>query len=559
MDRARVNNVEEFLVREMNAKKVPGFSVAVIEQNNIVTSKGFGYADLEGKIPASAETVYRVASVSKTVIAVGLLQWMERGRFRLDDPVNRLLENVQIQTKFRKQPTVRNLFSHTSGLPVHVDPVCFSLDETISLGEMIQRSAITVMPPNQEIMYSNTAFNIIGYLVGQFAGEPYPTYMKKNLFDPLEMKTSSFEQSPEIRRSLAQPYSRNKPEDPIEKVKPWYGGSNPEKPCGSLFSSVTDLSHFLIAQINMGLYKGERIVKDSTVREMQKLQAPAGRSRSGYALSWKHTWYYGNLLLSHTGGNLGWTAHVAFYPKLKVGIIILCNLNDNSGWRPPAREALYLLTGGTFSFDPQGGRTKVTSQRRRKLVGTYAHEFQRTEIKLEENALVIERGPEKAYLERLDKARYLVHGGGSDGLELTFEFDSKGTVRQFDLDTEVFQRYAEDKRLVDTKADLRGVWRGNYVHPYGYFSMDLTIKDPNNASATDILGNVAQIADFRSDHGRISGTTKFKIPQDYVGRGAEEFDVTLNLACIERKLEGYMSLKSRIGESKARLILTRVS
>jgi CubicO group peptidase (beta-lactamase class C family) len=484
---------------------------------------------------------------------------MEKGRFRLDDPVNRLLENVKIQTKFKKQPTVRNLLSHTSGFPVHADPVCFSLNEAVSLEEMIEKSAITVMPPNQEIAYSNTAFNIIGYLVGQFADEPYPTYMKKNVFDPLDMNSSSFEQSPEIRRRMAQPYSRNKPEDPIEKVNPWYGGSNPEKPCGSLFSSVTDLSHFLIAQMNMGLYNGKRILKDSTVREMQKLQAPAGRSRSGYAISWKHTWHYGNLLLSHTGGNLGWTAHVAFYPKLKVGIIILCNLNDNSGWRPPAREALHLLTGGTISFNPQAGSTKLTSQQRRKLVGIYAREFQKAEIKLEENALVIERGSEKACLERLDKARYLVHGGGSDELELTFEFDSRGTVRQFDLDTEVFQRYVEDKRLVDTKADLRGVWRGEYVHPYGYFTMDLIIKDPVSVSATDMLGNVVQISDFKSDQGRISGTTKFKIPPDYVGWGAEEFDVTLNLACIERKLDGYMSLKSRIGESKARLILARAS
>ena len=543
----------------MNAKKVPGFSIAVVERNNIVSSKGFGYADLETKIPATTETVYRVASVSKPVIAVGLLQWMERGRFRLDDPVNKVLENVEIQTKFRRQPTVRNLLSHTSGFPVHVDPVCFSIDEAVSLEEMIQKSAIAVMPPNQEIVYSNTAFNIIGYLVGQFADEPYPAYMKKNVFEPLDMKSSSFEQSLEIRKKMAQPYSRNKPEDPIEKVRPWYGGSNPEKPCGSLFSSVTDLSHFLIAQMSKGLYNGKRILKDSTVREMQKLQAPAGRSRSGYGLSWKHAWHYGKRLLSHTGGNLGWTAHVAFYPKLKVGIIILCNLNDNSGWRPPAREALHLLTGGTFSFDPQAGRIRLTSQQGRKLAAIYAHEFQKAEIKLEKNALVIERGSDKAYLERLDKARYLVHGGGSDGLELTFEFDSRGTVRQFDLDTEVFRRYSEDKRLVDTKADLRGIWHGEYVHPYGYFTMDLTIKDLINATATDMLGNVAQIANFKSNQGRVSGTTKFKIPPDYVGWGAEEFDVTLNLACIERKLEGHMSLKSRIGESKTRLTLARAA
>lgn len=335
--------LERFLVTEMEKQKVPGFSAAVVKGGDIAWSKGFGYSNSEKKIPATPETVYRVASVSKPVVATGLLQWMERGRFRLDDFVNELMENVKIQTRFHRQPTIRNLLCHTSGLPVHVDPICFDVNQTVSLEEMIRKSAITVRPPDQEIVYSNTAFNIAGYLVGLFAGEPYPDYMRKNVLDPLGMYSSAFEQTPNIREMMAQPYSRKKTDAPIEAVRPWYAGSLPEKPCGSLFSSATDLSHFLIAQMNRGMYRNARILNESTVDEMHRLQVRAGMSRSGYALSWKRTWHYGNLILSHTGGNLGWTAHVAFYPELKIGIIILCNLNDNSGWRPPAKEALHLL------------------------------------------------------------------------------------------------------------------------------------------------------------------------------------------------------------------------
>lgn len=540
----------------METRKVPGFSTAIVEGTDVTWSRGFGYSNVEEKMHATAETVYRVASVSKPVITTGLLQWMERGKFRLDDPVNRLLRSLKIETKFKEQPTVRNLLSHTSGLPVHVDPVCFELKDAVSLEEMIGKSAITILPPNREIMYANTAFNIVGYLVGLFAGEPYPAYMKKNVFDPLEMSSSAFEQSPKIRGLMAKPYSRNKPEDPLEAVRPWYGGSNPEKPCGSLFSSVTDLGNFLIAQMNGGVYKGRRILKESTTQEMHKLQASAGVSRSGYALSWKRTWHYGKLLLSHTGGNLGWTAHVAFYPELKVGVAILCNMNDNSGWRPPAEKALHLLTGGTISFDPQSARTEVTQLK--GLTGTYSREFQKGQVKLEGNVLVLERGPEKSYLEKLDETRYLVHGGGSDGKELTFELDEKDIAKQFDLETEVFRRYSEDKRPVDRSADLTGTWHGDYVHPHGYFTMDMRVESQTNAAVADMDGKTVPIKGFKADQGKVTGTTTFKVLPNYVGWGANEFQVTLDLAAIEGRLEGYVNFKSKIGESKVQLILTKV-
>jgi len=549
--------IERFLVKEMGEKNVPGFSVAVVKSSEIAWAKGFGYSDQEEKIPATSETVYRVASVSKPVIATGLLQWYDKGRFSLDDPVNELMTSVKIQTPFKEQPTVRNLLTHTSGLPVHVDPTCFDLNQTVPLEEMIRKSAIVVRPPNQEIVYANTAFNIIGYLVGLFAGEPYPDYVRKNLFDPLEMYSSAFEQTSEIRRKMATPYTRKKANEPVQAVKPWYGGSIPEKPCGSLFSTVIDLSHFLIAQINKGVYNGRRILKESTIKEMHKLQARAGASRSGYALAWKRTWHYGNLMLSHTGGNLGWTAHAALYPELRVGIVILCNLNDNSAWRPPAEEALRILTGGGLTFDPASIRQEAIPGEWNNLVGTYTRELRDAHIKIENGNLTLERGTEKAYIERLDEPRYLVHGGASDGMELTFELDQNGVAKQFDLETEVFPRFIEDRRPIEEGADLIGMWHGRFVHSYGYFTMDLRIEGKERASTTDMVGNVVYLCDFKADRGRVTGVFASKIPPEYVGWGAEEFEARLHLAAIGGKLEGRVAFKSDIGESTVPLILSR--
>ena len=551
------NEVERFLVKKFEEKQVPGFSASVVSSRDIVWSKGFGYSNLEEGVPATIETVYRVASVSKPVIATGLLQWMDRGLFHLDDPVNSLLKDVKVQTDFEEQPTIRNLLSHTSGLPVHVDPICFDLSETISLEEMIRESAITVRPPNQEIVYSNTAFNIIGYLVGLFAGKPYPECVREGLFEPLEMYSSDFEQTSHIRGLMAQPYSRKK-DGPIEAVTPWYGGSIPEKPCGSLFSTAIDLGHFLISQMNGGIYKDRRILKEETVEEMHRLQSCAGSSRSGYALAWKRTWHHGTLMLSHTGGNLGWTAHVAFYPELKTGMVILCNLNDNSGWRPPAREALRLVVGGILSFDPETIKRRTVPGKWNSLKGIYTRRLRRVQVDVDDGNLILQRDSDKAYLEEIDEIRYLVHGGAVDGMELTFEFDERGMVKQIDLETEAYTRFIEDERAIEEDADLTGTWHGKYVHPHGYFTMDLTIYNKDRASATDMGGNTVPIIDFKAHLGRVKGSFRFKILPGYTGWGADEFETKINLSAIKGRLEGHMELESEISKSNVPLVLTKI-
>jgi CubicO group peptidase (beta-lactamase class C family) len=547
--------VERFLVEEMSRKEVPGFAAAIVKGSEVVWAKGFGYADRENRVPATPDTVFRVASVSKPVIATGLMKLIEKGLVGLDDPVNSVMEGVSIQTEFHEEPTVRNILTHTSGLPVHVDPTFFSMEETMPLAELIKQSAITVQPPNRELVYSNTAFNIVGYLVGQLSGMPYPEYVEEALFKPLEMDASAFQQSKRIRDRMAQPYARKK-NGPIEPVGPWYGGSNPEKPCGSLFTTVNDLSYFLIAHMNGGVYKGRRVLKKKTVREMHRLQASAGASRSGYGIAWKRTIHYGRPMLSHTGGNLGWTAHVCFYPDERLGIIVLCNLNDNTGWRPPAREALHIASGCTLAFDPRTTARRRTPRRWRLYEGEYAHGFMRVKVSVEDGNLVLERGGAKAVLEEQGRTRYLVHGGGADGLELTFELDESGAVKQMCVDTETYQPYVEDTRPINEKASLQGRWVGSYVHPHGYFEMTLDVER-DGASVSDMSGNMVPLTSVKAEEGRLEGEATFKALPGYVGWGASEFQVKLSLAAKGGKLEGRMDFKSETGDSAVPLTLQR--
>jgi hypothetical protein len=118
-------------------------------------------------------------------------------------------------------------------------------------------------------------------------------------------------------------------------------------------------------------------------------------------------------------------------------------------------------------------------------------------------------------------------------------------------------QYPEDKRPIDEEANLAGIWRGEYVHPHGYFTTELRIESQTSASITDMYGNIVRVMDFRVDRGKVGGNAKFKVLPDYVGWGADEFQVTLSLAAIEGRLDGYMGLRSKIGESKVRLVLAK--
>ena len=550
--------LEKFISAELESRKHTGSSVAVVLNEAIVWSKGFGYRNVEKKISAVPETVYRCASVTKPVVATGFLQLMEKGRFHLDDPVNDHLD-VKIRTGFKKEPTIRDLLTHHSGLPTRVPPIFFDRSEALTLRKYISKAARIVQPPGKSYAYCNTAFTIIGHLIELFSGTAYDLYLRENVLKPLEMNSSDFESTKAIEESLAHGYGREGgPDEPVQPVRPYVNGTVPEDPCGSLFSTVVDLSHFLTAHMNDGVYKGHRILKPETLEEMHKLQAGAGDSRSGMALSWFRNIHDGHVMLSHTGSMPGFTNHVAFYPDQKMGVCWLSNLNDGTVWRPPAPSALRIVAGGT-PFDPRA--IQSVPDEWKKLIGKYGKIGQTYSVKVKDGYLILEGANGMLFLENTDKWKYLVHGTHYEGYELTFELSETGDIKQFDLENQVVPRFVEEPVIINERANLMGSWRGEYVHPYGFFDLLLDVKSQTEAAATDMDGKNLQLEHFEAERGRVAGSYKFAPPRDYVGWGAGEFQVKLDLIAVNDKLVGTMTFASRRESSKltASLTLTRVA
>lgn len=550
LDKHAVEDIERFVSAELACRRHPGASLSVIMDGRLVWARGFGYANMEKKIPAEPKTVYRCASVTKPVITVGLLQLMEKGRFLLDDEVNAHLD-IKIKDVKGEEPTIRDLLTHKSGLPTMVPPIYLFDEKPQTMRGYLKSAARAVRPRGQSWAYCNTAYMIIGYLIELFSGVSYDKYVTENVLKPLEMHSSAFTMTPEMHENLAQGYKRDGgPEKPLIPVSPYILGTLPEDPAGSLYSTVLDLANFLIMNMSGGSFKGRRVLKEETIREMHRLQAASGDSRSGMALTWFYSIHDGHVMLNHTGGLPDYTNNVCFYPSEKVGVCWLSNLQDGSGWRPPAPTLLRIALGENPFF---GAGLQLIPSDWEKICGLYGDETHKVSLNIQNGFLTMDNN---MLLDRVDEARFVLHGSLYDGYELTLEYGDDGYVKSISFGTTHLSRYIQECLEVDKNAELKGIWIGEYYDSYGFHTLELIVEDQTHGSVRDPQGIIRSLTDFKAINGEISGSFRYELPREYARWGTKDYaDANLELKAVKGELRGF--IRSRGAAS--RITLKKIS
>ena len=533
--------LERFISAELTGRKHPGSSVSLIKGKDVVWSRGFGYSNIREKTPVTPDTVFGCASVTKPVVTIGFLQLMEKGKFILDDRVNTHLD-VKIKDIKGGEPTIRDLLTHYSGMPTRVPPLYLLGEQPLNMRVYLEDAARMVRPRGETWAYCNTAFTIIGYLIRTFTDQNYDVYLKKHVLEPLEMNSSDFELTSLIINKLAQGYKRaGGSEKPLIPNSKYILGMEPADPAGSLYSSVLDLAKFVAMNMNDGLYNGKRILREETINEMQKLQAPTGNSQSGMGLTWFRTIHDGHVMLYHTGGLPDFTNHVCFYPEEKIGICWLSNLQDGSSWRPPAPTALRIASGESSNIRPI---LQSIPSNWENIVGVYGDNTHQTNLRVINGFLTFN---EILFLERIDDYRYIVHGPVNDGEELTLEYGEDGCVTQINLGTSFYRRFKPEKIRVDINADLIGTWVGEYHDAYGFHRFELRIINSKNATATNPRGEFVEITAFQAEFGQVKGKSSFRIPTEYARWGTQDFmEVRIDLKAVNGKLVGLLKAEDSI-------------
>jgi len=318
---AAVEMLERFITHEMADKELPALSIALVDDQQVVWAKGFGFADPKKKIPATAETIYRVGSVSKLFTDIAVMQLVEQRKLDLDAPITRYLQDFRPRNPFGKAITLRQLMSHRSGV-VREPPVGNYFETTEpSLARTIaslNRTAL-VYAPESRTKYSNAAIATVGYVLERTQKEPFAKYLKRAVLDPLGLERSSFEPSPEITKDLAKAYMWTIDGRVFEAPTFELGIS----PAGSIYTTVIDMGRFMSALFAGGRGGKGQMLKPSTIDEMWTPQfAPRGQ-KTGYGIGFGVRELKGRRTVGHGGAIYGFATTLKAMPEDKLGVVVV--------------------------------------------------------------------------------------------------------------------------------------------------------------------------------------------------------------------------------------------
>lgn len=308
---------------------IPGLAACIIANGKIFRMKTYGYADVENEIDVDENTLFMLASVSKTFTATALMQLYENGEFDLDDPVNENLPFTVENPYYPNTPiTYRMLLTHTASIYDDLGDNVTG-DNPTPLGDFLSNyldadgdnyyeSNYFDFEPGTDHVYSNTGVALAGYLVEEISGMSFEEYCKQNIFKPLGMNYSSWFLKNLDSDSIAAPYKfENDHNVPVEH----YGYL--DYPSGQLRTSIDQISNFLMAYINGGVYNGNRILENSTIDTMWSNQIPNVENTQG--LVWFNETYNGRTFWGHTGSDIGVSTQMQYDPSTDIGVIVLSN------------------------------------------------------------------------------------------------------------------------------------------------------------------------------------------------------------------------------------------
>lgn len=317
----------------------PGLSVAVVSASGLEFANGYGWANREAEIPADADTVYMLASVSKTLTCAGVLCMVEDGALDLDANVNDILPFDIAIPNNPGAVTLRQLLTHTSsirdrgsvwGHPGEAETLYSHGDSQISLGAFLEsylvpsgeryvkRQNFYDRKPGKSYAYSNIGVDLAAYAAEIVADKPFTELITERVTEPLGLRQAGFHLSEITTENLAMPYASD-----ARGHKAIYQYGYPDYPCGAFRASATELGTWLQAFMNFGEGNDTRILDEATVREIRTNQHVASWNQG---LIWWSGWGPGAFRhMGHTGGDAGVSTRMFFRPDKRIGVITLSN------------------------------------------------------------------------------------------------------------------------------------------------------------------------------------------------------------------------------------------
>jgi CubicO group peptidase (beta-lactamase class C family) len=379
---AALTVLDAWIAANVAQREQPGLSVGIVHDQELVWAKGYGFADLERRVPATPSTIYRIASISKLFTATAIMQLRDAGKLQIEDRVSDRLPWFSIKQAREGGPaiTIRHLITHTSGLPREVEGVNWS-DLTFPGRDDMLRvlpGQEAAFPPDTEWKYSNLAVSLAGEIVAAVSGEPWSQYVEQHILRPLGMAATRVVPEPGMP-GLAVGYGRRVPgrgrdTEPFVDI-------GAEKPAGSLASNVEDLAKFVSLQLRDGPAVGKQILRGSTLREMHRVQWLRPDWQSGWALGFSIRRVGDEVRIGHGGSLPGHRTQIEIAPAQRLGVIVLTNANDGDPLRY-VNQAFMLLGPAVAKAVTPPDTSRVPDPLWQRYVGRYAWKFSEMQVQI---------------------------------------------------------------------------------------------------------------------------------------------------------------------------------
>jgi CubicO group peptidase (beta-lactamase class C family) len=341
-------SIENKITATMTETHIPGLSLAIVWEDQVVYARGFGARNLKDNLPATPQTLYGIGSCTKSFTALAIMQLVEQGKLDVQDPVSKYLP---LKIGDEDNPiTIRHLLSHSSGIPNLgiAETIITRMSEYYDIWvpmssfedlmfHVNSASQEVAAKPAETFYYLNEGYLLLGEIIEKVSGMKYPAYIRERILKPLKMNRST--------------YLREDFEKDLDSMTPYFAQSKEGKttitpgqhpfneliyPSGGLMSSVTELANYLIATMNNGVFEDAKILDAKLLKEMHKICIGTealgrlfnlgSRGTEGYGYGWFILEnFLGHKLVGHSGSTLLSSSWLAFVPDLRIGIAAAAN------------------------------------------------------------------------------------------------------------------------------------------------------------------------------------------------------------------------------------------
>jgi CubicO group peptidase (beta-lactamase class C family)/D-alanyl-D-alanine dipeptidase len=387
---AVAETLSRFIEHEMAVHRIPALSIALVDSSGVVWSRGFGVENPATRRPASANTVYRVGSVSKLFTDIGIMQLVERGRLNLDAPVQRYLPTFRPRNSFGTPITLRQLMSHHAGV-VREPPVGHYFDDTApSLAATVAslNGTSLVHAPGSKMKYSNAAIAVVGRAFEQQMRAPFASALGRSVLEPMGMTSSSFSPLPALTARLAQ-----------GEMWTYIGRTFPAPrfelgmaPAGSMYSTMPDLGRFLTMLFDGGAGERGRVLRRATLDQMLRPQFAAPNATDGAGLGFMVSSLDGARLIGHGGAIYGFATQLSALPAERLGVAVSAAKDGaNALTSRIATEALRLMRASVAGrpLPPIRVSSPISLALAQSFAGSYARDGVRIDVTSQDSSVTV--------------------------------------------------------------------------------------------------------------------------------------------------------------------------